>query len=179
MCSGVQSCATLCNPLDCTREAPLSMRFTRQESCSGFSCPLPGAFPNLGSNLGLLQADSFPSEPPEKSTRARLPKMSRPNPLLINSISTMKLSAFQKSVVVLMKRHRSSSSQRCRSSSASCRKATPSESARCPPWVSTVCVTQGPRRRWRSSEQAAALSPPSHVVGARWTDLLPAPNTQL
>ena len=162
-----------------TREAPLSMRFTRQESCSGFSCPLPGDFPNLGSNLGLLQVDSFPSEPPEKSTRACLPKMSRPNPLLINSISTMKLSAFQKSVVVLMKRCHSSSSQRCRSSSASCRKATPSESARCPPWVSIVCVTHGPRGRRRSSEQAAALSPPSHMVGARWTDLLSAPNTQL
>ena len=36
-----QSCPTLCNPTDC--QAPLSMRFSRQEYWSGLPFPSPGS----------------------------------------------------------------------------------------------------------------------------------------
>ena len=41
-------CATLCDPMDCTRQAPLSMGFSRQEYQSGLPCPLPGDLPDPG-----------------------------------------------------------------------------------------------------------------------------------
>ena len=39
---------TLCNPMDCTRQAPLPMEFSRQEYWSGLPCPSPGDLPNPG-----------------------------------------------------------------------------------------------------------------------------------
>ena len=48
-----QSCPTLCHPMDCSYQAPLSMEFSRQEYWSGLSFPSPGIFPTQGSNLGL------------------------------------------------------------------------------------------------------------------------------
>ena len=39
---------TLSGPMDCHLQAPLSMRFSRQESCSGLLCPPPGDLRNLG-----------------------------------------------------------------------------------------------------------------------------------
>ena len=36
-----QSCPTLCNPMDCNRQAPLSMEFSRQEYWSGLPFPSP------------------------------------------------------------------------------------------------------------------------------------------
>ena len=42
----VQSCPTLCNPMDVARQAPLSMGFTRQEYWSGLPFPPPGNLPN-------------------------------------------------------------------------------------------------------------------------------------
>ena len=61
----LHSYPTLCNPVDCTRQAPLSMRFARQEYWSG----LP--FPTQGTNTHLLcllhwQAGSLPLAPPRK-----------------------------------------------------------------------------------------------------------------
>ena len=49
-------------------QAPLSMRFSRQEYPSGLPCPPPGDLPNLGTEprSPTLQADSLPSEPPGK-----------------------------------------------------------------------------------------------------------------
>ena len=44
----LQSCLTLCNPVDCTPQAPLSMRFSRQEYWSGLLGPPPGDLPNPG-----------------------------------------------------------------------------------------------------------------------------------
>jgi len=46
-------------------QAPLSMRFSRQEYWSGLSFPSPGDLPNPGTELRSpsLQADSLPSEP--------------------------------------------------------------------------------------------------------------------
>ena len=36
-----QSCPTLCNPMDCSPQAPLSMGFSRQEYWSGLPFPSP------------------------------------------------------------------------------------------------------------------------------------------
>ena len=49
-------------------QAPLSMRFSRQEYCSGLPCPLPGDLPNPGTEprSPALQADSLPAEPQGK-----------------------------------------------------------------------------------------------------------------
>ena len=42
----LQLCPTPCDPLDC--QAPLSMRFSRQEYWSGLPCPPPGDLPDPG-----------------------------------------------------------------------------------------------------------------------------------
>ena len=46
----VQTCPTLCDPVDRTvaHEAPLSMGFSRQEIWSRFPCPPPGDLPDPG-----------------------------------------------------------------------------------------------------------------------------------
>ena len=41
---------TLCNPMDCSRQAPLSIAFSRQEYWSGLPCPPPGIFLTQGSS---------------------------------------------------------------------------------------------------------------------------------
>ena len=41
-----QSCPTLCNPMDLARQAPLSMRFSRQGYRVGCQALLQGIFPN-------------------------------------------------------------------------------------------------------------------------------------
>ena len=46
LCLVAQSCPTLCNPMDCSPQAPLSMGFSRQEYWSGLSCPPPGDLPD-------------------------------------------------------------------------------------------------------------------------------------
>ena len=43
-----QSCPTLCNPIDCRLQAPLSMRFSRQEYSSGLPFPTTGDLPDPG-----------------------------------------------------------------------------------------------------------------------------------
>ena len=47
-------------------QAPLSMRFSRQEGWSGLPLPSPGDLPDPGIEPGspALQADALPSEPP-------------------------------------------------------------------------------------------------------------------
>ena len=47
-----------------TRQAPLSMDFSRQEYWRRLPCPPPGIFPTQGSNPGLPQVDSLLSELP-------------------------------------------------------------------------------------------------------------------
>ena len=45
-CLVAKLCPTLCNPMDC--QAPLSMRFPRQDYRSGLLFPSPGDLPNPG-----------------------------------------------------------------------------------------------------------------------------------
>ena len=48
MCIHAQSpqwCLTLCDPMDCSPQAALSMRFSRQESWGGLPCPPPRDLP--------------------------------------------------------------------------------------------------------------------------------------
>ena len=60
----VQSCPTLCNPMDCSHQS-LSMRLSQQEYWSGLSFPPPEDLPNPGIKpvslvASALQADSLP-----------------------------------------------------------------------------------------------------------------------
>ena len=58
----------LCNPMDCSPPAPLSMRFPKQEYWSGLPFPSLRDLPNPGLEPGslALQEDSLLSEPPGK-----------------------------------------------------------------------------------------------------------------
>ena len=44
----LQSCPTLCNSMQWSLPAPLTMGFSRQEYWSGLPCPPPGSLPNPG-----------------------------------------------------------------------------------------------------------------------------------
>ena len=39
---------TLCDPMDCSQPAPLSIEFSRQEQWSGLPFPTPGGLPDPG-----------------------------------------------------------------------------------------------------------------------------------
>ena len=55
--SVAQSCLTLCDPMDCSPQAPLSIGFSRQEYWGGLPLPTLGSFGiflTQGSNLCLL-----------------------------------------------------------------------------------------------------------------------------
>ena len=64
----VQSYLTLCYPMDCSPPGYSVQGFSRQECWSGLPFPSPGHLPEPGIKPGspALQADSLPSEPPEK-----------------------------------------------------------------------------------------------------------------
>ena len=59
-----QSCPTLVTLWTVACQAPLSMRFSRQEYWSGLPFPSPGDLPDPGiePRPPALQADSFPTE---------------------------------------------------------------------------------------------------------------------
>ena len=61
-------CLTLATPWTIAHQAPLSMRFFRQEYWSVLPCPPPGDLPDPGIEFRspALQADSLPTEPPGK-----------------------------------------------------------------------------------------------------------------
>ena len=44
----LESCPALCNPVDHSCQAPLSMGFSRQEYWSGLPCPSPRDLPDPG-----------------------------------------------------------------------------------------------------------------------------------
>ena len=54
---------TLCDPMHCSPQVPLSMGFSRQEYWNRLPFPPPGDLPNPGIELGspALQADSLPT----------------------------------------------------------------------------------------------------------------------
>ena len=64
-CSVAQLCPTICDPVDCSRRAPLSMRFPRQEHWSGLPFPSPGDLSNPGMEPELA-GGFFITEPPGK-----------------------------------------------------------------------------------------------------------------
>ena len=69
VCESVsQSSLTFCD------QAPLSMKFSRQEYWSGLPCPSPGDLPDPGIEpwSPALQADSLLSEPPGKPRGSQL-----------------------------------------------------------------------------------------------------------
>ena len=47
-----ESCQTLCNPVDHSHQAPLSMGFSKHEYCSGLPCPPPGDLPDRDRSPG-------------------------------------------------------------------------------------------------------------------------------
>ena len=55
----LQSCPTLCNPGDCSDQAPLSMGFSRQECWSGLPCPPLADLPDSGIKLMSLMSPAF------------------------------------------------------------------------------------------------------------------------
>ena len=59
-----QWCPTFCDPKDCSRRAPMSMGFSRQEYWSRLPSSSPGHLLNSGIKPPVLQADSLPAEPP-------------------------------------------------------------------------------------------------------------------
>ena len=73
----IQLCLTLCDPMDCSNQAPLSMEFFRQEYWSGLPCSPPGDLPDpviehKSPVAPAWQADSLPSEPPGKPMDVRV-----------------------------------------------------------------------------------------------------------
>ena len=80
VCMYAQSCPTLCNPMDCSHQSPLSMRLSQQEYWSGLSFPPPGDLPNPGIKpespvASALQADSLPLShlgSPRRQTKCEL-----------------------------------------------------------------------------------------------------------
>ena len=63
-----KSCLTLANPWTVPCQAPLSLGFPRQEYWSGlpFLSPVDLPDPGIIPEFTALQADSLPSEPPQK-----------------------------------------------------------------------------------------------------------------
>ena len=60
-------CVTLWDPVDCSPQASLSMRSSRQECWSRLPFPSPGNLPNPGIKLSAaLKVDSLPTEPQGK-----------------------------------------------------------------------------------------------------------------
>ena len=71
LCSVAQGCPTLCNPMDCSLQAPLSMGFPRQEYCSGLPFPTAWDLPDPGIELislefSALASGFFTTAPPGK-----------------------------------------------------------------------------------------------------------------
>ena len=84
----LQSCSTLCDPVDCSHEAPLSMG-SLQNTGVGCHAVLQGLFLTQGSNLCLLhllykQAGSLPLVPPKCKANFMGEKMDQ------NSLETVK-----------------------------------------------------------------------------------------
>ena len=64
----IQSCPTLCDPMDCSSPGSSVRKLSRQEYWNGLPFPSPGDLPDPEIELGspALQVNSLPSEPPGK-----------------------------------------------------------------------------------------------------------------
>ena len=72
VCAGAQSCLTLCNLMDCSLPAPLSMGLSRQECWNGLPFPPQEDLPEPGIEpvspvFPALACGFFTSESPGKS----------------------------------------------------------------------------------------------------------------
>ena len=78
----LQSCLTLCDPMDYSLQAPLSMGFSRQEYCSGLPGPSPGDLPDPGNESMPLTSSAMRSRfcTTSASWGARSPKMCAQTP---------------------------------------------------------------------------------------------------
>ena len=74
VCSVLQSCLILCDPMDCTPPVSLSMGFFRQGYRSGLPFPPPGDLPDPGIEFvsPALAGRFFTAEPPGKPTLSTL-----------------------------------------------------------------------------------------------------------
>ena len=62
MCAkSLQSCLTLCDPMDCSLPGSLSMGTSRQEYCSGLPWPPPGDLPDPGTEPASLMSPALAS----------------------------------------------------------------------------------------------------------------------
>ena len=71
MCTCAQSWMTLCDPTDCSHQAPLSMELSRHEYWSGWPSPTPGDLPDPGIEPASLVSPAlagrfFTTVPPRK-----------------------------------------------------------------------------------------------------------------
>ena len=55
----LQSCLTLCNPMECILPGSSAMGFSRQEYWSGLPCPPPGDLPDPGIELESLMSPAL------------------------------------------------------------------------------------------------------------------------
>ena len=58
-CPVAQSHLTLCSPVDCSPQAPLSMGFSRQEDWSGLPLPSPGDLLDPGFESASLESPAL------------------------------------------------------------------------------------------------------------------------
>ena len=77
VCQSLSCVQLFMTPWPGAHQSPLSMGFSRQEYWSGLPLPSPGDLPNPGIKPPTLQADSLPSEPPEKPRCNKAPKKPR------------------------------------------------------------------------------------------------------
>ena len=76
---GTQSCLTICDPIDCSPQTPLSMGLSRQGYHSELPFSSPGDLPDpeIEPRSPALQADSLPSELPGKPKNTGMDSLSR------------------------------------------------------------------------------------------------------
>ena len=69
----LQSCPTLCDPIDSRPPGSPSLGFSRQEHWSGLPFPSPGDLPDPGikPRSPVFQADALTTEPPGKLPRSK------------------------------------------------------------------------------------------------------------
>ena len=70
MCSVTKSCPNMCNCMDYSPQAPLSMELSRQQYWSGFPYSSPGDLPGSGIKLmsPALASGFFSTEPPGETS---------------------------------------------------------------------------------------------------------------